>query len=152
MRCSHSMCMKLAHLPSGKHYMDESLADRDWLIKLQGKSYADDEHKALQCTVAPRDQVLVHNQKPVNKFSSPFTLKPTEVVEKSGDDVVVKRTCGSARRHHTSHVKQHTLPDYTALKPAEHEDQPVCEIPMSVASPHPQRTRVSTGYLKDYVN
>ena len=124
---------------------DSGVRDRDWSAKLKGKSYGDVTRGASPSSVVPGEQVLVREQHPQHKLSSPYSPTPATVLSKSGEEVVVRRDDGSTVCRHSSHLKPFQQPSGSSADYSKSVGTPVEQ------QQRPQRTRVPPASLKDYV-
>ena len=73
--------------------MASDVRDRDSRMKAKAKVYADKKRNAKESDISPGDKVLVKLERE-NKLSTPFAPEPHEVVNKTGNSVVIESPDG----------------------------------------------------------
>ena len=140
---------------------DESVREKDMLMKEKGRLYADQTRRAQVSDLVPGDHVLL-KQKKENKFTPNYETEPCEIVEKSGNSVLIKsHSIKQFKRNVTEVKKYHEMPPKSIPKMDSlseirevDEDASTCisedSVP-EVISSRPKRTCGLPGKFKDYM-
>ena len=83
---------------------EKDIRVRDWMHKKREKEYADRSRNAKNSSIQVGDQVLVKQQRE-NKLSSKFEPEPYEVIQRTGNEVMLKASHGGTYRRNVAHVK-----------------------------------------------
>ena len=129
---------------------DEEVRDRDRARKEEGKEYADRRRNARESEVRVGDPVLIR-QPPTDKLSAPFRSEPFQVVEKTGNSIVVQSPAGVSYRRNSTFVKKfesdvQEVPQPEGIGRDTQADDP----PSEPAEPRPSRIRQPPIKLNDY--
>lgn len=96
----------------------DEIRDRDSLLKLKGKEYADKKQGAKPKDLYPNDMVLKKNDIKRNKLTPTFHPVPYRVVQKSGNVVTVESPDGVRLSGNSNHFKPHvTSPSVETSSP-----------------------------------
>ena len=102
--------------------MDSEMRDRDAMQKLAASEKADTCRRAKYSDIKPGDIVLLR-QPYQNKFSTPFSTKEHQVVQRNGNSVQVSTPEGTTLKRNITHVKKVINPD-SDDEDDEHSDVP----------------------------
>ena len=121
---------------------NEGVREKDWNSEVKGAADADDKRHAVESSIVVGDSVLVKESK-VYKLSPTFNPVPM-VVEKNGNEVMLRRSDGVLVKRNSSFVKKYTS--------SSEEPQVVApEEPADATSVRPQRACTLPSHLTDYV-
>lgn len=138
--------------------------DRDSEMKQKGADYVDLRRRAQKCGIQPGDKVLIKEKKK-DKLSPTFCETPLEVVEKRGNEVIVKSSTGVQYRRNVTHVKkfeeesvgveedvqnQEMVQEQEVLEAERRSQENSKESTVNVSN-RPQRVRRAPERFKDYV-
>ena len=79
--------------------------DNDSARKQNAKDYADTTNRAVESNLRPGDTVLLRNNQPANKLSSPYLPEPHTIIDRHGDQVVVARPDRSILKRNVTDTK-----------------------------------------------
>lgn len=149
---------------------DQDVRDRDAEQKGLAKLYADEKRHAKESDVRTGDKVLLRREN-TGKLDTPFRPEPCEVISKSGSQVTVQTPDGAVYKRNSTHVKKYNeraeeivAPDAEIHSPPRPDKQTMLspvptamasettngDIPASLATPRPVRSRKPPERLKDY--
>lgn len=135
---------------------DDSVREKDRLIKEKGKLYSDKRRGAKESELEVGDRVLAKRMKKSNKLDTDYADEDFIVVKKTGTDTIVKSTnSGKEYRRSSAHLKRVLNPeDSSVLTPLE---EAVSEDPIEGCSSETRlkqstRTRQAPVKFKDFVS
>lgn len=84
--------------------VDSEVRDRDAERKRKGKIYADYKRNAVENTIQTGDKVLMKQKK--NKLSTTLKSEPFTVIQKNGNQIVIRADSGVQYKRNVTHVKK----------------------------------------------
>ena len=130
----------------------ESVKDKDWENKLQGKLYADNKRNATQSTVMPGSEVFLKNTKAQGKLDPNFEKDSYFVKKKEGNELTVVSKDGVEYKRNSAFVKPvvnnepaTTIEPVTSNEPIRdgNAEMSPCNTPSKSKTPSPEK-RMST--------
>lgn len=99
---------KIPTINDKEHDMEDTeVRDKDKIMKLKGKEYADRKRKAEDLTLLEGDKVYVKEMEKGNKLSANFKQTPHVVEHTEGGDVIVRNEeTGQKLRRNVIHLKK----------------------------------------------
>ena len=85
--------------------VDSEVRYRDAERKRKGKIYADNKRNAVESTIQTGDKVLMRQEKK-NKLSTTFKSEPFTVIQKNGNQIVIRADSGVQYKRNVTHVKK----------------------------------------------
>ena len=83
-----------------------AVRDNDSARKQAAKDRSDSRFNAKERDLEPGDKVLVRNDQPTNKLSTPFLPTPCKILDRHGDQLVIEKADHSIIRRNLHHAKR----------------------------------------------
>ena len=83
-----------------------AVRDNDSARKQAAKDRSDSRFNAKERDLEPGDKVLVRNDQPTNKLSTPFLPTPCKILDRHGDQLVIEKAGHSIIRRNLHHAKR----------------------------------------------
>ena len=83
-----------------------AVRDNDSARKQAAKDRSDSRFNAKERDLEPGDKVLVRNDQPTNKISTPFLPTPCKILDRHGDQLVIEKADHSINRRNLHHAKR----------------------------------------------
>ena len=84
--------------------VDSEVRDRDAEKKRKGKIYADHKRNAVESTIQTGDKVLMRKEEK-NKLSTTFKGEPFTVIQKNGNQIVIRADSGVQYKQNVTHLR-----------------------------------------------